>query len=190
MKVCTAPSGTNQTISFPMSFADNQVAIFGAAPISQQSNTTDLRTALINFGLVASGGANPLNLNGGAITSGSINCQGIANSGTYGGSGTAFSPKKYAHTFTSDADYTLGTNEKDAWLIDIQTDAVLTTTRNIIVPATVPGFYMVINRNARAIGFKTAGGSAINVASQRAAMIMFPGGSNAFRMTPDTDYTV
>jgi hypothetical protein len=48
-----------------------KLAFYGAAPIVQPSGTTDLRAALINLGLYASGGASPLNLNGGTLTAGS-----------------------------------------------------------------------------------------------------------------------
>lgn len=45
-----------------------KLAFFNSTPIVQPASTTDLRTALINLGLVATGGASPLNLNGGAFT--------------------------------------------------------------------------------------------------------------------------
>ena len=45
-----------------------KLAFYGATPVVQASNTSDLRTALINLGVVASGGANPLNLNGGTLS--------------------------------------------------------------------------------------------------------------------------
>ena len=45
-----------------------KLGFFNATPIVQPVGTTDLRTALINLGLYASGGASPLNLNGGAFT--------------------------------------------------------------------------------------------------------------------------
>jgi hypothetical protein len=46
----------------------NKIGFLGAAPIVRPVGTTDLRTALINLGLYSSGGATPLNLNGGAFT--------------------------------------------------------------------------------------------------------------------------
>jgi hypothetical protein len=49
-----------------------KLGFFNATPIVQPASTTDLRTVLINLGLLASGGASPLNLNGGALTAGSI----------------------------------------------------------------------------------------------------------------------
>lgn len=47
-----------------------KLGFFNATPVVQPSSTTDLRTALINLGLYATGGATPLNLNGGALTAG------------------------------------------------------------------------------------------------------------------------
>jgi len=44
------------------------LAFYGATPIVQPGSTSDIRTALINLGLLASGGASPLNLNGGTLT--------------------------------------------------------------------------------------------------------------------------
>ena len=45
-----------------------KIAFFGATPIVQPANTSDLRTALVSLGLLGSGGSNPLNLNGGTLT--------------------------------------------------------------------------------------------------------------------------
>lgn len=42
-----------------------KLGFFNATPVVQPSSTTDLRQALINLGLYATGGASPLNLNGG-----------------------------------------------------------------------------------------------------------------------------
>lgn len=48
-----------------------KLGFFGATPIVQPIATTDLREALINLGLYASGGATPLDLSGGALAAGS-----------------------------------------------------------------------------------------------------------------------
>ena len=48
------------------------VGFLGAAPVTQRSSTYDLRQGLIDLGLFASGGASPLNLNGGALTAGTV----------------------------------------------------------------------------------------------------------------------
>jgi hypothetical protein len=45
-----------------------KLGFFNATPIIQPGNTTDIRAVLINLGLLASGGANPLDLNGGSLT--------------------------------------------------------------------------------------------------------------------------
>lgn len=49
-----------------------KIAFFNSTPIVQPISTTDLRTLLINLGLLASGGASPLNLNGGTLTAANI----------------------------------------------------------------------------------------------------------------------
>jgi hypothetical protein len=46
------------------------IGFLGAAAIVRPSSTTDLRAALINLGLYTTGGATPLDLNGGALTAG------------------------------------------------------------------------------------------------------------------------
>ncbi len=47
-----------------------KIGFWNATPVVQPTNTTDLRQALIDLGLLATGGATPLNLNGGALTVG------------------------------------------------------------------------------------------------------------------------
>lgn len=54
-------TGTTQKIGF-----------FNAPPIVQPSSTTDLRQGLIDLGFFATGGASPLNLNGGKLTAGTF----------------------------------------------------------------------------------------------------------------------
>lgn len=46
------------------------IGFYGVTPIAKPSSTTDLRVALINLGLYTTGGASPLDLNGGTLTSG------------------------------------------------------------------------------------------------------------------------
>jgi hypothetical protein len=53
-----------------------KLSFFNSTPIVQPTSTTDLRTALINLGLIATGGATPLNLNGGALTAAAGNFSG------------------------------------------------------------------------------------------------------------------
>lgn len=45
--------------------ASSKIGLFGAPPVQRQSSTTDLRQALINLGAYSTGGASPLDLNGG-----------------------------------------------------------------------------------------------------------------------------
>jgi hypothetical protein len=52
------------------------IGFLGASAIVRPSSTTDLRQAMINLGLYTTGGATPLNLNGGALTVGSITAAG------------------------------------------------------------------------------------------------------------------
>lgn len=52
--------------------ATEKWSVYGVTPVVQAGSTSDLRTALINFGIVATGGATPLNLNGGALTASSL----------------------------------------------------------------------------------------------------------------------
>jgi len=70
-----AGSSTNGSVSLQNSGGTNQIQVnstgigfFNVTPVAQPTSTTDLRTALINLGLYASGGASPLNLNGGSLT--------------------------------------------------------------------------------------------------------------------------
>ena len=48
--------------------ATGTIGFFGTTAAAKPTSTTDLRTALINLGLYTTGGATPLNLNGGALT--------------------------------------------------------------------------------------------------------------------------
>lgn len=56
-----------------------KLGFYGATPITQPANTTDLRQTLINLGLLATGGATPLNLNGGSLTAGASTFNGRVN---------------------------------------------------------------------------------------------------------------
>lgn len=53
-----------------------KLGFWNATPVVQPIGTTDLRQAMINIGIYASGGASPLDLNGGSLT---------ANNGTFAG---------------------------------------------------------------------------------------------------------
>jgi hypothetical protein len=71
------PKGTG---SLYLGNATNQpVGFYGVTPVAQASSTADLRTVLVNVGLVASGGATPLDLNGGAATVSLLTANGTSN---------------------------------------------------------------------------------------------------------------
>ena len=81
--------------------ASDKLGFFNATPVAKQGSTVDLRTALINLGFYTTGGASPLDLNGGALT---------AASGSFG-NGLVGTP---SITFASDPDtglYRVGTNQ-------------------------------------------------------------------------------
>jgi hypothetical protein len=126
---------------------------------------------------------------GSFVTALSLTAGNAAFLGALGGNGTAFQLKRFALTFPSDADYVLAAGELDAVVIDVQA-GVITATRNIEVPATLAGIYIVINRNAQAVVLKTNAGTGITVAAARAAILYLPTGVNMFRLTPDVDFTV
>ena len=182
--------GTNDQVAIGSTHANSEVKLVAGklgffnltTPISKPASAEDLRTSLINLGLIT-GGANPLNLNGGALTVGAGKF-----SGAISGSGTAFSVGRTSLTPSSDSDITLDTTQRESWVIDVQT-GTNTTGINIIIPGTTSCFYWVLNRNAQAVTLKTAAGAGIAVASQRFAGIYWPTGVNGFRMWADTVYT-
>jgi hypothetical protein len=62
--------------------ANEYLSVWGATPVLQQSGTQDMRVALQNFGVIASGSSNtPLNLNAGLLQVGNILVSGTS----YGG---------------------------------------------------------------------------------------------------------
>ena len=46
---------------------NNKIGFFNATPVTQRVATADIRQSLIDLGFIATGGATPLNLNGGAL---------------------------------------------------------------------------------------------------------------------------
>lgn len=60
------------TLSRYYHFGPTTIGFLGAGPTVKPTSTTDLRQALIDIGLYTTGGATPLNLNGGLLTAGSI----------------------------------------------------------------------------------------------------------------------
>jgi hypothetical protein len=84
LDVVTAAAGTNVALNRPIRIGNGQLGFFGATPISQQANTTDLLFALQALGLLATGGTGPpLNLGTGALTCGILVPSGVvtANAG-------------------------------------------------------------------------------------------------------------
>lgn len=65
----TSPGGTQ---NLRLGALATNIGFFGTAPITKPANTTDLRTCLTSLGLLATGGATPLNLNGGDFTANSV----------------------------------------------------------------------------------------------------------------------
>lgn len=61
-------TAAREAIRMQASGSAPMIGFLGAAAIVRPASTTDLRTALINLGLYTTGGASPLNLNGGALT--------------------------------------------------------------------------------------------------------------------------
>jgi hypothetical protein len=87
-----------------------KLGFFNATPIVQPSSTTDLRAALINLGLYATGGASPLDLNGGSLTAlkatlatGTITSStpALAMTQTWNSGGTAFTGFSFTVTKTA-----------------------------------------------------------------------------------------
>jgi hypothetical protein len=55
-----------------------KLGFYGATPVVKPTSTTDLRAALINLGLYTTGGASPLDLNGGRLTFGDMTAGSLA----------------------------------------------------------------------------------------------------------------
>lgn len=53
-----------------------KIGLYGATPVDQAANTEDLKDVLVALGVIATGGATPLNLDSGAITAGDANTLG------------------------------------------------------------------------------------------------------------------
>jgi len=163
--------------------ASQKLVLWGGTPVVRPAINTELRQSLINIGAIT-GGVNDLNLNGGDLTADEGKF-----SGALQGSGTAFTLKPLTFTWPSDANATLDATQKANVVIDIQT-GVITAQRDLLVSANAGAFYGIINRNAQAVNVRIGANTGIVVASGRARFIYFPGGTNAFAMGPDHDYTL
>lgn len=90
----TTSLGTGAASVINVGVASSTIGFFGATAVAKPASTDDLRTALINLGLYTTGGASPLNLNGGALTVGAITGTTFDNTGDshYHGDTTGASP--------------------------------------------------------------------------------------------------
>jgi len=59
-------------IDGPLNHDGTTVGFFGTTPTTKTGSTSDLKDTLVAYGLVTDGGATPLNLDGGALTCGTI----------------------------------------------------------------------------------------------------------------------
>lgn len=74
--------GTGASSVLNLGVASSTMGFFGATAVAKQGATVDLRTALINLGFYTTGGASPLNLNGGTLTAGVVSSAGAVTAGT------------------------------------------------------------------------------------------------------------
>lgn len=133
---------------------------------------------------------NPIDIQVGSATCIKVNAAGNAsivttNTNKIAGLTTPFTLNSVLVTFTTDANKTLSLGEYVNPYIDIQTDVVLTTQRNLVVPLGIGEFFVVRNRNAQAIQVIGSSGTGTVVASGKIA-ILCGSGSNVIRCTPDT----
>lgn len=82
--------GTGAGVTATLGNATGTIGFFGATAVAKPASTDDLRTALINLGLYTTGGASPLNLNGGALSSGTHTLADAANIVVGTSTGTKF----------------------------------------------------------------------------------------------------
>ena len=81
--------GTGAASVVNVGVASSTIGFFGATAVEKPASTDDLRTTLINLGLYTTGGASPLNLNGGALTAGALTATGASTIGSGAGVDTA-----------------------------------------------------------------------------------------------------
>jgi len=156
-----------------------KLGFYNATPLAQQAQTVDLRTAIINLGLMASAsGATPLSLNGGDLNAN----QALLSAGVRGNGG-AISLGTSTVTVTDGADTTLSAGEMATGHLILS--GALTAARNVIAPATTGGFYTVFNNTTGgfAVTVKTAAGTGIAIAAGKTALLRT--GANVIRLTAD-----
>ncbi len=148
-------------------------AAFNATPVTQPSSTTDIRLALISLGFLATGGASPLNLNGGALTAGTT----TLSSTTVTGLSTAQVTKTTTYTATA-TDFTI--------FCDTTTAAFTVT---LPTAASVPGKIFCFKRTdvsahnltiAAAGGDNTEGAGFVTISGGLASMWLQSNGVNTW----------
>lgn len=178
LALVAAPTGANQTLSRPVQIAASALGFYGTAPIAQPGNTTDLKAVLTSLGLLASGGATPLNLGGGALTAGAANF-----SGQLSGSGGGLSVSSSNPTPATDADHTLTAPQYQAFWVVLSAGA-WTAPHNVIFPNTANGLWLFENLSGQTATAKTAAGAGIAVATNKRALLI-GNGTSIFRVSAD-----
>ncbi len=164
------------------------LGFYGTTAIPKPSGTTDLRAALIALGLYTSGGASPLNLNGGAAALGATTVTGsLTVSGAIGGaSGAGLSVTQAVATPSADADYTLSVAEVSCPHVQINTGS-WTAGHKIIFPVTAGGLWLVFNNSGYTATLEVVGGSGtgFDLANNKSAWAFNSGGPVLRRSSPD-----
>lgn len=173
----TFTTGATNGATFGSATTD-KVSLFGVTPVVQPANTADLKDAMIALGLVATGGATPLNLDGGALTT-----SGAAS--LTGGLTTAGAFKWEAGTIAAD-----GTVQGDATAIakTITYATAADGAKGVKLPAAAAGLvYIVYNQDANVLKLYPNTSDKINAGSAN-VNILVPGYSTAVCVAIDAEY--
>lgn len=136
-----------------------KLAFFGSTPIVQPANTTDIRTALINLGLLATGGASPLDLNGGALRAG----RSSINTATVTARLNVYETTIGGEVVRIESDSASGDDPAEVMYQNriATTDATVTTIQTIAIPAsTAVGIEVIITARRTGGSAGAAGDSA------------------------------
>jgi hypothetical protein len=139
--------------------ATQKLGFFGATPVVQPANTTDLRQLLINLGLLASGGATPLSLAGGSLTVGAGVVSKTGATASFGISGDAGQTRDFSFQTAGVSRWILRTNSTAEGGSDAGSDLQILSRTDAGASKTT-----VLTLN-RATGLMTLGGSLLTVAS-------------------------
>lgn len=121
-----------------------KLAFWNTTPIVQPGNTTDIKDVLTSTGLLASGGATPLDLDGGTLTAGAVVAPIIQNAQT----GTTYTPvltdagKLIELSNTSAITLTVPPNSSVAYPVGTQINLLQTNTGQVTV---APGSGVTLN---------------------------------------------